>query len=144
MIWLFAIGTLVKNIDNFLYVFAYAGGFAAGTFIGLQIEEKLSLGMVLIQVFTKKFAQEIIQELEADGFKVTSIDAQGVKGSVKMIFIVTARNNVKKITEIVEKFNPGAFYSIEDVRTAHEAIRAGGKKTFGDYIKIFPAFKKGK
>src|SRR5690606_10619587 len=52
LIWLLAIGQIIQNIDNPISYLAYAGGFAAGTYVGMTIEEKLALGRVLVRVIT--------------------------------------------------------------------------------------------
>ena len=36
-IWLLAIGQIIQNIDSIVSYFAYAGGFAAGTYVGMRI-----------------------------------------------------------------------------------------------------------
>lgn len=54
LIWLLAIGQIFQNIDNPMSYLAYAGGFGAGTYIGMVIEEKLALGRVLVRVITKE------------------------------------------------------------------------------------------
>ena len=43
IIWLLAIGQVMNNITNVASYIAYGAGFATGTFVGMAIEEKLSL-----------------------------------------------------------------------------------------------------
>jgi uncharacterized protein YebE (UPF0316 family) len=51
------------------------------------------------------------------GYGVTSIWAEGKSGHVHIIYTITQRSNVKNLIEIINLFNPKAFYSIEDVRS---------------------------
>ena len=44
LIWLVAIGKVMQNLGNVYCHIAYAGGFAAGNFTGMWIEEKLAMG----------------------------------------------------------------------------------------------------
>ena len=60
LIWLLAIGQIIQNIDNPVSYMAYAGGFAAGTYIGMSIEERLALGRVLVRVITVEPMPELI------------------------------------------------------------------------------------
>ncbi len=141
LIWLLAIAQIMKNLDNIYLALAYALGFSAGTFIGIWIEEKLSLGTVLIQVITRKNALGMLEQLKEKKFRVTSIEAEE-EGYVKMFFIVTKRSKIKKVIEIINEFNPRAFYAIEDVRSAKEGIIHHKKKHF--FFKSFMPFRKSK
>ena len=60
-IWLLAISRIFENLDNWACYFAYAAGFAAGNYIGLIIEERLAMGIVKIQIITRRSAIELIQ-----------------------------------------------------------------------------------
>ena len=122
LIWLLAIGQIMKNLTNVACYVAYAGGFAMGTFVGIYIVEKLSLGMVLIRVITRKDATELIAFLHSENYGVTSVDAQGTTGMVKVIYTVIKRQDLHHVIEIIKKFNPQAFYTIEDVKSVSEGI----------------------
>ena len=75
LIWLLAIGQIMKNLTNVVCYIAYAGGFAMGTFVGIYVVEKLTLGVVLIRVITRKDASELITFLHTENYGITSIDA---------------------------------------------------------------------
>jgi len=53
---------------------------------------------------------------------VTSVDANGESGPVKLIFMVAKRRNLEDIVSIIKRFNPNAFYTIEDVRFVRESF----------------------
>lgn len=122
LIWLLAIGQIMKNLTNIACYVAYAGGFAMGTFVGIYIVEKLSLGVVLIRVTTRKDASELIEFLKSADYGITSTDAEGATGKVKIIYSIIKRHDLKSVVEIIKKFNPHAFYTIEDVRFVSEGI----------------------
>ena len=65
LIWLLAIGQIMKNLSNPACYIAYAGGFAMGNFVGMWTAERLSLGVVLIRVVTKKDATELVECLKS-------------------------------------------------------------------------------
>lgn len=59
----------LANIANFL---AYALGFAMGTYVGLVVEEKLSLGMVILRIVTTDESRDaIISSLQSENHGVT-------------------------------------------------------------------------
>ncbi len=145
LIWLFAIGQIMQNLSNAISMIAYAGGFAAGTFVGMIIEEKLSFGDVLVRIISKHNVPEMVAKLKEEGFKITSVNAEGETGEVKVILIITPRKNVHEAIKIINDLNPNAFYTIEDVRSVEETTSAPKKSVFSlSNLKMFPAFKKGK
>ncbi len=117
LIWLMAIAQIMQNMTNPLYYFAYGLGFAAGTYVGLRIEERLAIGVVLLRVITQKDANPLVACLRAEEFGVTCIDGEGKSGPVKIIFIVVDRADLPRVIETIREHNPGAFYSVEDVRS---------------------------
>jgi len=122
IIWLLAISQIIRNLDNVICYIAYGGGFAMGTYVGLLIEERLALGTILIRVITRMDAAELIASLKARNYGVTSIPAMGPDGKVNVIYSVIRREDLKTVTEIIKRFNPKAFYSIEDVKFVSEGI----------------------
>lgn len=116
LIWITAIGQIMQNLNNFFYYLSFATGFSLGTYIGIVIENKLSLGQVIVRVITSYNADKLLLHFREQDYTVTSVNAQGNFGNVKIIFLIIQRQNLKKVVEIIKEFNPKAFYSIEDVR----------------------------
>jgi uncharacterized protein YebE (UPF0316 family) len=123
LIWLLAMEVVMNDLANIANFFAFAFGFAAGTYIGLVLEEKLSIGMVILRIITTEESNDaIISFMKAENYGVTSIDAQGSRGDVKMILSLVNRVDVPHITAHIERTNPQAFFSIEDVRYVNQGI----------------------
>jgi len=145
LIWLLAIGQIMKNLSNPACYIAYAGGFAMGNFVGIWIAEKLSLGVVLIRVVTKKDASELVGYLKSAEYGVTSVDGHGSAGEVKVVFTIIPRREAQSVVELIKRFNPQAFYSIEEVGFVEKGIFPA--KRSGDFFglsRLFRPFRKGK
>jgi uncharacterized protein YebE (UPF0316 family) len=57
-----------------------------GTYIGLVIEEKLIIGMVILRIVTtKNSTHEIVSFMQSENYGITTLDATGSRGNVKMI-----------------------------------------------------------
>ncbi len=52
IIWLLAIGEIMKNLDNPASYIAYGLGFAIGNYLGILLEDHLSIGQVIVRVIT--------------------------------------------------------------------------------------------
>jgi uncharacterized protein YebE (UPF0316 family) len=121
-IWLLAIGQGMANITNPICYIAYGAGFASGTYIGMEIEERMKLGMAIIRLITPLPATDFVARLRQYGYGVTNISAEGANGQVTIIFMVVKRSKIPHLIPLIRDFNPHAFYTIEDVRSACEGI----------------------
>jgi uncharacterized protein YebE (UPF0316 family) len=122
LIWLMVIRQIFQRMNNPLCFIAYAAGFAAGNIVGIVIENRISIGKVIIRTITRKESDELVSFLRSSGYGVTVIDADGTTGPVKVIFTVAERSDVETIVETIKKYNPNAFYSVEDVRYVSESV----------------------
>jgi uncharacterized protein YebE (UPF0316 family) len=143
-IWLLAISQIFQHLDNVFTYLAYAGGFATGTFVGMWLEDKLSIGTVLIRVVTEKDAGELIRRMKDQHFGVTTVNAMGGMGQVKIILTIVQRTSVPEVVDLVKQFNPHAFYTIEDVRYATEGIFPPEEKSFSRRLRPVFSLRKGK
>lgn len=122
LIWIVTMSKVVQNLDNWLCYVGYAGGFATGNLVGLILEEKLALGIVKIQIITRKDAEELIGALKMAGYGITHHDAKGGTEKVSIIYSIIKRTELSKVESIVRSHNPKAFYSIEDVKFVSQGI----------------------
>lgn len=116
LIWILAISEVMQNLGDWQTYVAFALGFAAGNFVGLAIEERIAIGNLLIRIITRQEANDLVKALWDAGYGITSVDAQGETGPVKVIFSVTKRKKLAEILGIIKTYNPQAFYTIEDMR----------------------------
>ena len=121
-IWLLAISQIMQNLNNIYCFLAYACGFAMGNFIGILIEEKLAMGILIIRIFSTNAESAIKEKLYKAGYGVTSIPAHGMSGDVEIIFSVIKRKNIKAFVKIIESCQSGLFYSIEDAKSVNRGI----------------------
>lgn len=122
LIWIIVASQVMKEADNFACYIAWAGGFATGNYVGLILEERIALGLQIIRVICNVDCSGMIMELQSANHGTTVVDASGSKGQVKILFTVAKRKDVPKIISIINKHNPNAFYSIEDVRLASKGV----------------------
>lgn len=127
LIWLIAISKIFENLDNWVCYVTYAAGFATGNYIGLILEEKLAVGIVKIQIITRKRAVSLIENLSDAGYGITHQDAKGSAENVSIIYSIIKRTDIQKVERIVQKTNPNAFYSIEDVKFVNKGVFSSGK-----------------
>jgi uncharacterized protein YebE (UPF0316 family) len=67
LIWLVAINQIWGNFTNIWLYLAYAAGFATGNYVGIWLDEKISLGSVMIRIIIRKNSKKLI--FERDDFE---------------------------------------------------------------------------
>jgi uncharacterized protein YebE (UPF0316 family) len=145
IIWLLAIGQVMNNLTNGICYIAYGAGFASGTYIGMVIEEKISLGLTSVRIITKEDPADLMQYLRTHDYGVTSIDGEGATGKVKMVFTIIKRQDLPHVIGIIKQFSPSAFYSVEEVKSVAEGVfpgrRSHGVFSWMDSLRFY---RKGK
>jgi uncharacterized protein YebE (UPF0316 family) len=122
LIWLLAIGEIMKHLNNPLCYVAYAGGYAMGNWVGMWLDERISIGNVIIRVILSVENHELIDHLKAANYGLTLLDAEGGKGKVKVIFSIIKRKDVKHFVAVLNEFSPHSFYTIEEIRSVNEGV----------------------
>jgi len=145
VIWLLAIGQIMQHLDNFMCYVAYGLGFATGNYVGILLEEKMSLGTVVLRIIPKMDTTALITHLRASNFGVSAVDIEGMTGKLKMLFTIVKRKDLREALEIIHTYNPNAFYTIEDIRTVREGYFRMTRKRAGLFNnKMFRLHRLGK
>lgn len=145
LIWIAAISKIMENLHHYIYFVAYAAGFAAGNFIGMIIEEKLAMGILMIRVFAQERGNDLVQYLNAKGFGATVVEAHGARENTDLIYSIVKRNELSNVLDIINKFNPNAFYTIEDVKSVNEGIFTPEKpNSIFPFSNVIRQWRKGK
>lgn len=116
LIWLLAIGQIMRNLNNWVTIVAYAAGFASGNYVGMLIEARLAIGLSMVRVMAPGNAEHLKRFLRKSGYRVTAMPAQGGMGPVEIVLTVIRRRQIARVEEIIRRCNLRAFYTVEDVR----------------------------
>lgn len=115
-IWVVAISRVIGNLDSVWNVLGYGGGFAAGTLLGMWIEDKLALGHVYVHVISMDRGQELAHTIREAGYGATQVRAEGKSGPVHVIDTVVPRKQAKKLLKLVNAVDADSFVTIEEAR----------------------------
>ena len=129
-VWIIAVSSLVKHAQNVVAYIGYAGGFAMGTFVGMFLENKLAMGTVTVRGIIRRDPEELIEILHNAGFGVTAVDGQGSEGDVKIIYTTLKRQDLPVVIDIFHRILPGAFLSVEEVRSTEQGVFPIPKNNF--------------
>jgi uncharacterized protein YebE (UPF0316 family) len=146
LIWVVAMSQIMKNLNNVMCYIAWAGGFSAGTYLGMYLENKIAMGMQVLRIIINQDSTQLIKALQQENVGTTTMDGQGAKGPVKIIFTIIKRKNLEHVVRMIDRYNPNAFYTIEDVRIASQGVFPSMNppdNRFYYFRKLFPV-RKGK
>lgn len=116
-IWLLALGQIMQNLGNVFNAFAYAAGYAAGNYIGICIEEKLSLGIYILRIMTKRDSVAMMDKLSGAGYGVTNVTGKGAFGPVDVLLSVIKRKDFQHVTQLIRAVDPDAMFTAEEVKS---------------------------
>lgn len=116
LIWLFAAGNAMRNLESGWHVLGYATGYATGNAVGLWIEEKLALGYATIRIITRTAGEALADTLRTLGYGVTEFAARGREGPVEVIYLVVPRRETARVMKEVESRDGTAFVTVEQPR----------------------------
>jgi uncharacterized protein YebE (UPF0316 family) len=122
-IFIIAVSQVVRNINNVWNVLGYASGFAAGTLVGMTIEEHLALGFTVVRVICSDACGQVAVKLRESGFGVTEMPARGMRGPVEMLEVVTRRSELPQVLQLVDRTDRKAFVTVEETRRVYRGWR---------------------
>lgn len=123
LIWIIVMAKIMQHLDRWYYYIFYAAGFATGNWVGILLEEKLAVGHAALRVITRKPAFELIAALRERGYGTTVVDAEGSTGQVNIIYTILKRKELPALIELINEYNPKAFYTVEDIKVVNEGIQ---------------------
>lgn len=121
-IWVVAVSQVITNLDSIWKILAYSGGFAAGTVIGMWIEDRLALGDVAIYIISPEKGGEIAGKIRKANYGATELPAYGRSGSVSVLGVVTSRKRLNALLKLVDEIDENAFVTVEHKRKVYRGF----------------------
>src|SRR3974377_592445 len=90
VVYICAVAKVLLNMNQPVYAVAYGLGFAAGTYLGMVIEQRLAFGRQLVFLLTPKAAQ-LAQVLRATNYRVAELSGRTQDGDLTILSVEIAR-----------------------------------------------------
>ena len=100
LIWVLAVREVMINLRNIACFLAYGGGFAMGNYVGMWLEEKLSIGMALVRVVFKTDPTPLTEFMKTNELGYTIVEGEGTREKVKILFSVIKRKDLEHNSDI--------------------------------------------
>lgn len=118
LIFAYAAGKVLTDLENIPKMLTYAAGFAVGGYVGIMIEEKFVTGYSTVNIISTHKGHDIAVKLREEGFGVTEAIGEGGQGSVTMLICVVLRQDAHTVIETARQIDEKVFVTIEAARTA--------------------------
>ncbi len=120
-------GVVAQDLTNMYNLMSYSLGFAAGTWVGTLIEERVGAGFATVNIVSRGKSLLIVEAVREAGYGATRTAGEGVSGSVGLVWVVVRRRNVGQIVGIVQKIEPKAFISVDETRSVRQGFLGYGR-----------------
>jgi len=123
-IWLISTGLVITNLTDYWNLFTYLAGYGIGTLLGMQIENMISIGHVIVRLIMPGDSEPVVANLAKLGYGMTRIEGHGsFSNTVTIIFMIVPRTELGRLLSIISKEYPDILYTIEDVRNIKDGAR---------------------
>jgi uncharacterized protein YebE (UPF0316 family) len=88
LIWITVVSTVIHKIkDQPILALFYAVGYATGNVVGIAVERKIALGIIVLKVFTRTTGKQLAVRIRNMGQPVTIFRGEGMRGPVDELYI---------------------------------------------------------
>lgn len=109
LVYTIALGMVVGALNDPIKLTVFCFGFSLGVIVGSVIEDRLALGYRGVQAIIDRDHGYIVDELRAQGYPVTSWDAEGMAGCKIVMNMVLKRQLAREVTAKIYDMEPDAF-----------------------------------
>jgi uncharacterized protein YebE (UPF0316 family) len=117
LVYVLAIGPVVNSLGNVWNLLGYCLGFAAGTLVGMGLEEHLALGYASVRIVSKYKGYEIARAIRDAGYGATAEWGQGRDGAVGLVVATVRRKEIASVCALADQVDSKAFVTVEETRT---------------------------
>ncbi len=120
-------GAVARDLTNVWYLIAYCGGFAAGTWVGILIEERMGQGFATVTVISMTRSLPVVEAIREAGYGATRTSGEGSSGTVGLVWVVVRRRDVARVVQIATQVDPKAFVTVEETRSVSRGFLREGR-----------------
>ena len=95
VVYICVVAKVLLNMDQPVYAVAYGLGFAAGTYLGMVIEQRLAFGKQLVFLLTPK-GPELAEVLRAGDYRVAEVKGHTRDGDLTILCVEIPRREAQK------------------------------------------------
>ena len=112
LIWyIIAREVLNPKLSSIFVPIAYAGGYAAGTYLGVILSSRFMGGSFTVSVISEKITVDNIKYLRKKGFNINILETADKK---QMLIIQIKKTKLQELSSLINKFDSDSFIVVND------------------------------
>lgn len=120
-IWLLSTGLVLTNLTNIPGIIAYIAGYGIGTILGMEIEDRISIGNVVVRIISPRDPESLIEHVCRLGYGITRLSGSGRSASqVSVLLMVVPRKELGQLLSVLQENYPDLLFTVEDIRILHD------------------------
>lgn len=123
LLWVAAASQVLTNLHDWYLAVAYAGGFAAGNYVGIRVESALAMGDELVRAISFRRGGHLAGILKAHGFDPIVLEG-GTRDErpVEVVIVVAGRRRMPSLIRLIRQHDPEAIYTVNDVKRVYNGV----------------------
>jgi uncharacterized protein YebE (UPF0316 family) len=117
LIWVAAASQVLHQINAWPLMFAYAGGFACGNYLGIWLEARVAMGRELVRIISHAKIDVLARHLNSLGQPCLTLKGDVNGRAADVLLITTDRRRTASLLAAVRETDPDAVYSISDLKS---------------------------
>jgi uncharacterized protein YebE (UPF0316 family) len=114
-VWVLAAARVLDGLDDIWRMVAFAGGYGAGTALGVTMERWLAVGSDLVRIVAPSSSPRAAEGLRELGFAVTVLAGDHSGDEVRVSLVVVPRRRLKEVYREIARLNPAALVTTESI-----------------------------
>jgi uncharacterized protein YebE (UPF0316 family) len=118
-IWfLIAREALSTDINSIFIPIAYAGGYAAGTYIGIVLSKVLIDGIVSVQAVIDNYNDDIVKTIREKGYGVSIIplECQTASDRKVMLHMQINKKELNNLMKLIKSLDSDSFITVSETK----------------------------
>lgn len=117
LIWITVMSEVLQHATQHpLVLLAYATGFASGNAVGIAIERRLALGMVILRIVSESCGHELAEMFRDRAARVFTFDGRDSHDPMMLIYVVVRRREAKQLIDLAMRVDPDLFFAVDPLR----------------------------
>ena len=125
LLFIFVLGSVVSDLDNFWNVLAYAAGLGLGSYLGIFLEAKLAIGYSEVRIISTDIDNTVAKSLGDHGYGATETFGKGRKGPVQVTVCIVRRREIPRVEALALASDRQCFITVEDIKSPRKTLWQG-------------------
>jgi len=113
-IWITAVSEAVARVgESPILVVAFAGGFAAGNAVGIELERRLAIGSTIVRLISAQQGRRVAEAVSDVGSMVTTFTGTSGSGERSLVYALCPRRRLPDLIAAAKAADSDVFYAVE-------------------------------